>query len=1154
MSMNFRASVGADQAEHTENFLKAGRSMVGRRIGWLSLILLMTGLAGAQVSVVTAHNDIARTGQNQNETILTPSNVNPSQFGQLFSYPVNGEIYAQPLFVSPVVIPGKGQHNNVVYVATNQDMVYAFDGNNNGGVNAGPLWQVSLLTNTTPAGTYSSESGVLGTPVIDLSSNTMYLVSSETQNSSDIFRLHALDITTGAEKFGGPVRIHTSVPGTGSGSSGGVLPFNESLVLNRPGLLLLNGVVYVAFGSIGDIGAWHGWIFSYNATTLNQIDVLCTSANGSGAGIWMGGTGLMAEVNDPSKPYGRMFVATGNGSFNASSPYTSAMSYGMSVLDLDLTGGVMTVQDSFTPYNEAALDSQDGDLGSGGPVLLPTETTPSGSILSPLVEVGKSGMIYILDRNNLGGFNPSGDHVVKEVQTPVSSGKNWGAGIWGSPAYWNGNIYFGGKNPGANDSISAYSFLQGVLSSKPTSQTVEQFPYPTPTPSISSNGTTNGIVWVLDNAAYGVGSGVLLAYDAFNLSSLLYSSNVNLPRDNPGPALKFTVPTIANGRVFVGASGQLSVYGLLDQTPTVAPPVIAPSGATFSGSQSISITDSTQGANIYYTTNGSTPTVNSTLYAGPFNITSNAIVTAIASATGYLQGPPVSAIFSSTANAANPVFTLASGTYSGTQSLTITDASPNASIYYTVDGTTPSTSSNLYTGSIPVSVNETVQAVATAPGLRNSLVVSASYDINPVYTIDFSQGFAEANGPMQFNGSTSLDDFRLQLTDGGQNERSSAFYAKQVNIQSFSTDFVFQLSNPVADGITFTIQNEKATALGPATGGLGYQFIKNSLAIKFDIFNNRGEGPQSTGLYIDGALPETPSISLVGTNINLHSGDTFDAHITYDGTNLSLTITDQLTLASWSYTWPINIPSVVGSNTAWVGFTGSTGRSTASQKINSWTYLAGPPAVPSYPVSIDSAGLKVNGGAKVAYSTIQILNATQNQATSAYYTTPVSIDAFTTDFDFRFTTPASSTHGEGLTFVIQNTGTTALGSGGAGLGYAGIPNSVAVKFDIFNDAGEGTDSTGAYVDGATPTVPSIDLTSTGISLGSGDNLHIEISYDGTTLTWTITDPARSLKSQHSKVLNIPHIIGSNTAYIGFTAAEGSGSTTSYILDWTFRNP
>ncbi len=890
--------------------LKPSISLSASRLALVSMAFLagfiVSGSAMAQVNVVTAHNDIARTGQNLNETILTPETVNSTQFGKLFSQPVSGAVFAQPLYVSQVAIPGKGTHN-VIYVAPASgdingteggsvgDYVYAFDADTNGGIAANPLWQVSLLTNTAPAGTYTVNYGVLGTPAIDLGTQTMYLVSSEFQGTAQIYRLHALDITTGAEKFGGPIQIQASIPGTGSGSSGGVLTFNPTYQLQRAGLLFLNGVVYIPFGSVSDEGPWHGWIFSYSVNsstqTLQQVNVLCTSPNGAGAGFWMGGAGLAAEVNNPAKPYGRMFVATGNGSFNASSPYNNTMSYGMSVLDLDLTGGVMTVEDTFTPFNEHALNAQDGDLGSGGPVLLPTQTLASGKTLNPLIEIGKSGMYYILDRDNnadgsnnpateyspagLGGFNVATDQVVQEVQTPIETSQNWGAGVWGSEAYWNNNIYSGGTN-GANG-ILAHSFVEGVLSATPTSQSVQQFGYPNPTPAVSANGATNGIVWVIKTDTLGwLGAEALLAFDGTNLGNTLYSSDTNLLRDNPGTPIPFNVPTIANGKVYAGAGNEISVYGLLGVTPTAPTPMISPAAGRVPFPQAVTITDAIAGATIYYTTDGTTPTSSSPVYdnSNPPVVTANGTITAIASATGYLLSAPASAAYLSTTTPANPVFSLAAGTYTGTQTLTITDSTPGTIIYYTIDGPAPTAASAVYNRPLSVSASEIVQAVALGSSPYPSPVVSATYIIQPVGTIDFSQGFAAANGPMQFNGSTDLDDFRLQLTDGGLGEAGSAFYATPVNIQQFSTQFTFQLSNPSADGITFTIQNNGPTALGGIGGGLGYARIPNSVAIKFDLYNNSGEGPDSTGLYVDGAMPTMPAINLTGTGIDLHSGDT----------------------------------------------------------------------------------------------------------------------------------------------------------------------------------------------------------------------------------------------------------------------------------------
>ncbi len=1110
----------------------------------------------AQVNVLTAHNDIARTGQNLQETVLTPSNVNPTQFGQLFSHSVYGGILAQPLYVSNVTI--RGALHNVVYVATNLDFVYAFDAENNGGINAGPLWSLYL-----PGNTYFSDGGVIGTPVIDPASDTMYLVSHETLNSTSLFRLHALDITTGAEKFGGPLVIQGSVPGTGSGSSGGTLTLSSGYQWQRSGLLLLNGILYIAFSANADNAAWHGWLFSYKANTLKPIDALCLSPNGSGAGVWMGGSGLAAEVSNPAKPFGRMFFATGNGSFSATSPYTRSMSYGMSVLDLDLTQGIFTVEDSFTPYNEATLEAQDADFGSGGPVLLPAQTLSAGNTLTPLIQAGKSGTIYILNRNNLGGFNAASDHAVQEVTTRGATALNWGQGVWGTEAYWNKNIYYGGTLPGSSSTLAAYSFNNGELSTSPTSTTSFEFPYPGPTPSISANSKENAILWAIGHGADSVGSSVLLAYDATNLANLLYSSNANLSRDDPGPYVEFTVPTIANGKVYVGSGGQFSAYGLLGAVPTVAPPVISPPGATFTGSQTVTITDATPGAAIYYTTDGSTPTYGSKQYSNTtaITVTASETITAIASATGYLQGEPVSAVFSSTANAANPVFLLAGGTYSGMQTLGITDATTGAQIYYTVDGSTPSATSIPYTQPITIPVSETVQAIAIAPSLLPSSIVSAAYVIDPAYTIDFSQGFAQsqASGQMKFNGSTDLDDFRLQLTNGGYFEAGSAFYSTPVPISAFTTDFTFQLSNPVADGITFTIQGVGPTALGLDDEYLGYGGINNSVAIKFDINNNAGEGNDSTGMYLNGAIPTVPAILLNNTGINLLSGDQMNVHITYDGQNLNMTITDAITLTSWSNSWVVNIPAQIGGSTGYVGFTGSTGGATASQKLTYWTYLVGNPLFPNYPAGFDPVNapniLALNGSSTLSGTGVLLTSGSPNQAASAYYATPVDINAFTTDFDFTIESGTNSVLGEGMTFVIQNASPTAIGGGGGGLGYATMPNSVAIKFDFHNDAGEGSDSTGVYTNGAMPTLPESDLTPSGLQLTSGHQYHVHVIYDGTTLTWATHDLTHGNNIIEHLAINIPQTIGSNIAYIGFTGSTGASTTANQaVLDWTFTNP
>jgi len=346
---------------------------------WFASTLFTVSATQAQTSVTTQHNDIARTGANTNETILTPANVNINSFGKLFSYPVDGWMYAQPLYVAGVTLGAgsaqAGTTHNVAFVVTQHDTVYAFDADSNTGGNAVPLWQVSLIgagETTVPSADLSCsdivpELGISSTPVIDLATNTIYVVAKTTVGDTTfIQRLHALDLTTGQEKFGGPVILAASVPGTGSGSSSGVLKWDPKWQHNRASLLLVNGIVYIGTGSHCDNGPWHGWVLAYNASTLAPTGAWSASPNSLGSGIWGGGTGLAADV-PAGNPFGRIFVATGNGTFDAVAPnYTNSMDYGDSMLKLDLNNGVPAINsngtvvgDDFTPHNQANLNNAD---------------------------------------------------------------------------------------------------------------------------------------------------------------------------------------------------------------------------------------------------------------------------------------------------------------------------------------------------------------------------------------------------------------------------------------------------------------------------------------------------------------------------------------------------------------------------------------------------------------------------------------------------------------------------------------------------------------------------------------------------------------------------------------------------------------------------
>jgi Legume lectin domain/Chitobiase/beta-hexosaminidase C-terminal domain len=1240
-------------------------ALLVRCIALICAVLFASSESTLAQNVVTQHYDNVRSGANTNETILNTGNVNTNSFGKLFSQSVDGQIYAQPLYLSNVAVPSKGTHN-VIFVATEGDSVYAFDADTNGGPNASPLWHASLRDAAHGAGAGAStvsqadvssgdispQIGITGTPTIDASTNTMYVVSKTKESGSFFQRLHALDITTGAEKFGGPVTLAASVSGNGNGSSGGVLNFDPKWENNRPGLLLLNGVVYIGFASHGDNGPWHGWLLAYNAATLAQTSAWCGSPNGIGAGIWMGGSGLAADTLNPTgnSPGGRLFVATGNGTFDTATPRTN---YGDSLIRIHLNNGVMTLADFFTPSNQSGLNSQDQDVASGGVLILPDQ---SGTHTHILVQVGKEGKIYVVDRENMGGFNASTDNNIQEIavvpgQTFPNS--NSIGGLWGMPAYGNNAVYMWGRQ----DKLRSFPVSAGRLPTSSAKNAPQTAGFPDPTPVITSNGTASPIIWTIqaDGAPNNMPA-ILRAHDATNISTTLYDSTSNTARDNPGNAVKFTVPTVINGKVYVGTQAGVAVYGLLNGQQQAAVPLISPGGESFTGTLTITITDSTPNAQIFYSLTG-TATTASTPYTGPFTITSTQTVSAIASAAGFLQSNAATETYTLQTQTLMPTFSPGAGTYGSTQTVVISDASPNPTIYYAINAPA-TTSSTPFAGQATVTVgqSETLNAIATSPGLSTSPQSTATYTINSGSSINFPSGFASAASSMTFNGSTTLDDTRLQLTDGNLNETASAWFRTPVDIRSFTNDFSFQLSNPGADGFTFAIQNTNVNAVGPGGGGLGYgpnapggvAGIGKSIAVKFDIFDNNGEGPDSTGLYTNGASPTTPAVDMSGSTIDLHSGDTMNVHMVYDGAKLTMTITDGVNGGTFTTSWNVNIPSIVGGNTAFVGFTAGTGGLAASQKIETWNFqstaaqqAATPPifspaagtytstqtvtitdATPnstifytldgtapgtaaggstlqytgaitvaasetimaratsvgfspssvataayvinagsgSTPINFGSGftatGMQFNGHTKLNGSRLQLTDASAaGEIASAFWTTPVNVQSFTNDFMFQLTSPSA----DGFTFTIQRAGVTAIGPGGGGLGYGpslpggtgGIGTSVAVKFDLYDNNGEGTNSTGLYVNGASPTTPATTL-GNGVNLHSGDNFKVHMTYDGTTLTMTITDLLNTAQTfTTSWPINIPGTIGANTGFAGFTGGTGGLMAVQEITNWTY---
>jgi hypothetical protein len=502
------------------------------------------------LGVYTHKYDNTRQGANLSETILTPQNVTSTKFGKLFTLTVDGYIFGQPLVAPGVTI--NGTSHTVVYVATEHDSVHAFDAN---GAPTTPLWKVSLLLNgetTVPQADVGStifpEIGITSTPVIDPATSTIYVVAETKLNGNYFHRLHALDLATGAEKFGGPVTIQASVAGTAPDAVKGMVTFTSMTQLQRPALTLYNGMVLIGFGSQGDNNTWHGWVLAYDAATLQQKWQFNVTPNGSDGAIWMSGGGFAVDAND-----GIYFISA-NGTFG------TGADYGDSFVRMNSAGQVV---DYFTPNTQATLAADDLDLGAGGAMILPDQ---SGAHPHLIVGAGKDTNIYLVDRDNMGKFDSqSNNQIVQELQSAFTGESR------SQPAYWNGFVYFSDFG----DPVKAYALSNGLLSTTPVSKTpvtvgmnCDDYPsagcaLSSPNPIVSSNGTTNGILWLVGLVG-APGTGTLYAYDATNLTREFYDSTQAGSRDAVGLASKFTPVTVINGKVYVVARNQLLIYGLLN--------------------------------------------------------------------------------------------------------------------------------------------------------------------------------------------------------------------------------------------------------------------------------------------------------------------------------------------------------------------------------------------------------------------------------------------------------------------------------------------------------------------------------------------------------------------------------------------------------------
>ncbi|WP_233828365.1 pyrrolo-quinoline quinone [Paraburkholderia sp. ZP32-5] len=491
--------------------------------------------------VLTYHADIARTGQALNETALTPANVGASTFGKVGFFTVDGKVDAQPLYVGSLAIAG-GTHN-VLYVATEHDSVFALDADS-----GATLWQTrTLKSGETPSddlgcGQITQEIGITSTPVIDRTrgaNGTIYVVAmSKDASGAYHHRIHALDLATGAELLNGPTEIAATYP-----AANGHVVFAPSLYAERAGLLLLGGVVYTAWTSHCDAGAYTGWIMGYGADTLQQTTVLNVTPNGSGGAIWMAGAG-------PASDGSSIYLLDGNGAFDTaldSNGFPNLRNFGNGFLKLGTAGG-LAVADYFAMSNVAEEARDDIDLGSGGALVLPDLTDANGNVQHLTLGAGKDNTIYVLNRDSMGKFNASTNNIYQAIPSQLVGGE------FGMPAYFNGRVYFGS----VGDHLKAFTVTHAKLSTTPTAQTTMTFDYPGTTPSVSANGSANGIVWAAENGSVAA----LHAFDPVSLSEL-YNSNQMGPRDQFGAGNKFITPMIANGKVYVGTTNGVAVFGLL---------------------------------------------------------------------------------------------------------------------------------------------------------------------------------------------------------------------------------------------------------------------------------------------------------------------------------------------------------------------------------------------------------------------------------------------------------------------------------------------------------------------------------------------------------------------------------------------------------------
>lgn len=754
----------------------------------------------AQTNVLTYRNDNMRTAQNLTESVLTPTNVKQATFGKLLNLPVDGKVDAQPLVASGLTIPGQGVHD-VVFAVTEHDSTYAFDANT-GAV----LWQVSALqageipSDNRGCGQVTPEIGITATPVIDLNAGphgTIYLVAMSKTSTGSVYhqRLHALDLTTGAEQFNGPVDIQATYPGTGDNSSNGTVVFDPKQYKDRTALLLVNGVVYTSWASHCDIRPYTGWTIGYNQNTLAQTGVFNFTPNGNEAAIWGAGGGAAADSS------GNLYFDLGNGTFDTTltaGGFPNRGDFGNSFVKLAPSNGTLSAVDYWTMFNTVSESNADTDLGSGGVMLLPDVLDAQGNVRHLGTGAGKDRNVYVFDRDNMGKFNPNSNGNIYQQLVTVLSGSEFA-----SPAYFNGYVYYGS----VGDVIRAFKVTAAVLSSTPAFTSQTSFGYPGTSPSVSASGNANGILWAVQNSS----PAVLHAYDANDLVTEFYNSSQAGTRDQFGPGNKFITPTIANGKVFVGTQNSVAVFGNIGATLTNLSPATGVQGS----SVNITLTGTNFASGATVAVSGSGVTASNVSVVSSTQIT--ATLTILASAATGPRSVSIteaaktsnSLTFSVTGSAQAPTLTSVSpnsGTRGSTVNVTLTGTNFTSGATVAVSGSGVTASNVSVVSATQIKATLTIAAgaptggynlsVSTAAGTSNtaSFTVNASGSVPTITSLSPNSGTAGTSVQLTITGTNFTPQAGVRLAGLGAAVRNL------VVVSSTQINVTFVLKSTTATG------------------------------------------------------------------------------------------------------------------------------------------------------------------------------------------------------------------------------------------------------------------------------------------------------------------------------------------------------------------